>query len=89
MCQCNSTVVYVACDTAADIQYSRHSKTLNTVQQLISLTLVNDFLPQSFNESRVVVVGAVDDGQLALREFKRVGKLTVQLQRTTEHSISQ
>ena len=52
-----------------------------------SLTFVDDFLPQSFDKSRVVMVGTVDDGQFALGQIKHVRKLTVQLQHSLQHSV--
>jgi len=51
-------------------------------RQISLVTFVNDFLPESFNKSRVMMVSTVNNRQFAFRQIKHIRKLTVQLQHT-------
>ncbi len=49
-------------------------------------TLLSDLLPQRVHQGEVRVSGAVNDGQLTLRQTEMIRKLPVQLQRPTQHA---
>ena len=49
-------------------------------------TFIDDVSPERLDEGRVVMTGAVHDGQLTFGEAQRVSELAVQLRAKTESS---
>lgn len=49
----------------------------------MSRAFLHDLLPQRVHQDRVRVSRAVNDGQLALRQFEMVSKLPIELQERT------
>lgn len=45
----------------------------------ISLTFLQNLLPQRVHQDRVRVSSAVNDGQFAFRQFEMIGKLSIEL----------